>query len=148
MTLAVVVALAVVIVGIMFLRDSNNGVAVPSVTGMSLVKAENAVTGAGLRVGKVIYTPSASVPKTDVISTNPSHGTQVSKGSAVNLVVSTGRVPDAGHPHKGHDHSASPTPAPETSSASTGSRSPPPTPASPGPSPSTSCVVNILGICV
>jgi serine/threonine-protein kinase len=139
-TLAVViVVLAVAILSIKFLTGSNNGVGVPSVTGMSLVKAENAITGAGLRVGKVSYTPSASVAKNDVISTNPSYGTQVSKGSAVNLVVSKGLVPAASHPRRRHTQPASPAPT---------TRSPAPSPTLPSPSPSTSCVVNILGICV
>jgi eukaryotic-like serine/threonine-protein kinase len=156
-TLAVViVVLAVAILSIKFLAGSNNGVGVPSVTGMSLVKAEDAITGAGLRVGKVSYTPSVSVAKNDVISTNPSYGTQVSKGSAVNLVVSEGLVPVASHPRSRHSHSASPAPVAShprsrhTQSASPAptTTSPGPSPALPSPSPSTSCVVNVLGICV
>jgi serine/threonine-protein kinase len=143
-TLAVVIVLlAVAILGIKLVTGSNNGVGVPTVTGMSLVKAENAITGAGLRIGKVSYTSSASVAKNDVISTSPSRGTQVSKGSAVNLAASTGPAPVASHPRSRHSHSASPTP---TTSSSPGTSSPSPSPRL--TSPSTSCVVNILGICV
>jgi serine/threonine protein kinase len=156
-TLAIViVVLAVAILSIKFLTDSNNGVGVPSVTGMSLVKAENAITGAGLRVGKVSYAPSGSVAKNDVISTNPAYGTQVSKDSAVNLVVSKGLVPAINHPRSRHTQSASPAPVashprtrhtqPASPAPTTGS--PAPSPTRPGPSPSTSCVVNVLGICV
>jgi serine/threonine protein kinase len=151
-TLAVViVVLAVAILGIKFLTGSNNGAGVPSVTGMSLVKAENAITGAGLRAGQVSYAPSASVAKNDVISTNPSSGKQMSKGSAVNLVVSKGLASAASHPRSRHSPSASPAPtrrppAPASPAPTTRSPAPSPTPPSPGPSPS--CVVNILGICV
>jgi eukaryotic-like serine/threonine-protein kinase len=147
-TLAVVIVLlAMAILGIKFVTGSNNRVGVPTVTGMSLVKAENAITGAGLRIGKVSYTPSASVAKNDVISTNPSHGTQISKGSAVNLAVSKGPAPVASHTHSRHSHSASPAPT-APSSPGTSSPSPSPSPTLPSPSPSTSCAVNILGICV
>jgi serine/threonine protein kinase len=147
-TLAVViVVLAPAILGIKFLTGSNSGVGVPSVTGMSLVRAENAIAGAGLRLGKVSYSPSASVAKNDVISTNPSSGTQVSKRSAVKLVVSKGLGPVASHPRSQHSHSARPTP---TAPSSPGKSSPSPSPTlpSPSPSPRTSCVVDILGICV
>jgi hypothetical protein len=139
-TLAVViVVLAVAALSIKFLTGSNSAVGVPSVTGMSLVEAENAITGAGLRAGQVSYTPSASVAKNDVISTNPPHGTQVSKGSAVNLLVSKELVPATGHPRGRHSQSASPAPA---------TRPPAPSPTPPSPSPSPTCVVNILGYCV
>jgi eukaryotic-like serine/threonine-protein kinase len=145
-TLAVaIVLLAAAILGIKLATGSNNGVGVPTVTGMSLVKAENAITGAGLRIGKVSYTSSASVAKNDVISTNPSRGTRVSKGSAVNLAISKGPV--GSHPRSRHNHSASPTPT-APSSPGTSSPSPSPSPTLTSPSPSTSCVVNILGICV
>jgi serine/threonine protein kinase len=151
-TLAVfIVVLGVAILSIKLLTGSNNGVGVPSVTGMSLVKAENAITGAGLRAGKVSYTPSASVAKNDVISTNPSSGTQISKGSAVNLIASKGLVPVASHPRSRHSQSARPAPttrSPARASPAPTTRSPAPSPTRPSPSPSASCVVNILGICV
>ena len=153
-TLAVV-ALAAAILGITLLTGSNNGVGVPRVTGMSLVKAENAITGAGLRAGQVSYRPSASVAKNKVISTNPPYGTRVSRGSAVNLVVSKGLVPVAGHSGSRPSRSAKPAPtarsSPGTSlpgTSSPGTSPPAPSPARPGPSPSPSCIVNVLGICV
>jgi serine/threonine protein kinase len=151
---AAIILLAVAIVGIKLLTGSSNGVGVPSVTGMSLVKADDTITGVGLRAGKVSYSSSALVAKNHVISTNPSSGTEVSKGSAVNLVVSKGLTPVASHRQGRHTPAASQTPtAPPSqgrSSSATSSPSPSPlpsaTPAS--PSPSTSCVVNILGLCV
>jgi serine/threonine protein kinase len=152
---AAIILLAAAIVGITLRTGSSNREGVPNVTGMSLIKAEHAVTGARLRVGKVSYSSSASVAKDHVISTNPSSGTAVSKGSAVNLVVSKGLTPVASHRQGRHSHAASQTPTappPQGRSSSATSApntsSPPPSPTPAGPSPSTSCVVNILGLCV
>ena len=155
-TLAVaIILLAATVVGIKLLTGSSNAARVPNVTGMSLRNAENAVTGARLRVGTVSHLSSASVAKNHVISTNPSSGAQLAKGSAVNLVVSKGLAPVTSHRQGEHSPAATQTPtAPpsqRTSSPSTSSpavRSPSPSPTPTGPSPSTSCVVNILGLCV
>jgi serine/threonine protein kinase len=152
-----IILLAGVILGITLLTGSRNGEGVPNVTGMSLVKADDAITSARLRVGKVSYSSSASVAKNHVISTSPSSGAEVSKGSAVNLVVSTGLTPVASHRQGRHTPAASQTPtAPPsqagsssaTSSPTTSSPPPSPSPTPAGPSPSTSCVVNLLGLCV
>jgi len=147
---AVVVMLATAILGVGFLTTSKSGVGVPSVTGMSLVKAEKTIKAAGLRVGRVSYSRSASVTRTDVISTKPSHGMQAPKGSAVDLVVSTGPGPAASDRHARHRHSPSPTPTARSSPGrrSPAAGSPSSAPSPPRPSPSASCVVNILGICV
>jgi serine/threonine protein kinase len=154
---AAIILLAAAVVGIKLLTGSDNGTGVPNVTGMSLIKAENAVTGARLRVGKVSYSSSASVAKNHVISTNPSSGTELAKGSAVNLVVSTGLTPVASHRQGRHSPAASQTPTAQPprsrsssgiSSPATSSPSPSPSPTPAGPSPSASCVVNILGLCV
>ena len=156
-TLAVV-TVALAILGVTFVPGSTSDVGVPSVVGMSLTRAENAISGAGLRVGRVSYTPSASVVKNDVISTYPSHGTRVSKGSAVSLVVSRGPLRGPSHirSRRGHSHLANPTPtapsSPGTSSQATGSSPAAATRPSqrpnPSASPSPTCVVNLLGICV
>ena len=151
---AAVILLAVAIVGVKLLTGSSNGVGVPNVTGMSLVKADDAITGARLRVGRVSYSSSASVAKNRVISTSPSSGTEVSKGSAVSLVVSTGLTPFASHrqgrhsPAPSQTPTAPPSPGRSSSASSSPSPSPLPSPTPAGPSPSTSCVVNILGLCV
>jgi eukaryotic-like serine/threonine-protein kinase len=92
-----------------------------------------------------LYSTGCSVAKNDAISTNPSHGTRVSKGSAVNLAISKG--PAASHPRSRQSQSASPTPT-APSSPGTRTSSPSPSPTRTRPSPSTSCVVNILGNCV
>jgi MYXO-CTERM domain-containing protein len=51
------------------------------------------LTGAGLSLGAITQTSSATVPSGNVISQNPAAGTSVTAGSAVALVVSTGPAP-------------------------------------------------------
>jgi len=65
-------------------------IAVPNVVGDTQAAATTAITGAELVVGTVTTASSATVASGSVISENPSAGTNVSSGSAVNLVVSTG----------------------------------------------------------
>jgi hypothetical protein len=65
-------------------------VAVPNVVGDTQSAATTAIQNAGLAVGTVTMMSSGTVASGDVISENPAAGTQVSNGSAVNLVVSTG----------------------------------------------------------
>jgi hypothetical protein len=69
---------------------SQTPVAVPSVVGETQAAATSAITGAGLVLGTVTTQSSSTVPSGSVISESPAAGTQVSTGSAVNLVVSSG----------------------------------------------------------
>ncbi|MCA1903194.1 MAG: PASTA domain-containing protein, partial [Candidatus Hydrogenedens sp.] len=66
---------------------------VPDVVGLSQSSAESAITGAGLTVGTVTQQCSDTVPAGNVISQTPTAGTQVSPGTTVDLVVSTGLCP-------------------------------------------------------
>jgi beta-lactam-binding protein with PASTA domain len=68
-------------------------VTVPNVVGLKQAAASSAITGAGLVVGTVTTQSSASVPAGEVVSETPIAGTSVTKGSAVNLVVSSGPQP-------------------------------------------------------
>ncbi len=68
-------------------------VAVPSVVGMAQAAAATALTGAGLTVGSVTESFSATVPADQVISQTPAAGALVAPGSAVGLVVSKGPEP-------------------------------------------------------
>jgi len=63
---------------------------VPNVVGMSQNDAQNAITSAQLAVGIVEATISATVSAGKVISQNPKAKTAVPKGSAVNLILSSG----------------------------------------------------------
>jgi len=71
---------------------------VPDVTGLSQTQAQNTITGAGLTVGNITQQSDNSVPADDVISQNPMAGSDVSPGTAIDLVVSSGpamvAVPD------------------------------------------------------
>ncbi|MGI5269824.1 protein kinase domain-containing protein [Nonomuraea sp. CA-218870] len=62
------------------------GVKVPAVAGTRREEAEGAVTGAGLKLGKV-STRCAAEPDGQVLSTDPKAGARVSGGTAVSLVV-------------------------------------------------------------
>ena len=70
-------------------------VTTPDVVGKSQAAASSAIAAAGLVVGTVTTAPSASAAGT-VLSEDPAAGTQAVVGSAVNLVVSSGKlvVPD------------------------------------------------------
>jgi hypothetical protein len=65
-------------------------VAVPNVTGMTQAAAVAPITNAGLVLGTVSTASSQSVPAGSVIDQTPESPTQVSIGSTVSLLVSTG----------------------------------------------------------
>ncbi len=69
------------------------GVAVPNVVGLTQAAATTAITGAGLALGTVSTAPNSIVPSGSVTASNPAAGAQVSVGSAVRLLVSTGQAP-------------------------------------------------------
>lgn len=68
-------------------------VLVPDVTGMDKTTAENAIRAAGLVVGSVRAQSSDTVQEGFVISQSPAPDTKVDKGSAVDLVLSSGPSP-------------------------------------------------------
>jgi sugar lactone lactonase YvrE len=68
------------------------GVAVPNVVGLTQAAAATAITGAGLMLGTVSSASSGVVPQGSVAASNPAAGAQVSVGSAVRLLVSTGQA--------------------------------------------------------
>jgi len=82
------------------LGGGSSGNAVPQVNGLTLTKAEQQITAAGLKY-TVQKQPSATVPKNIVISTNPPNGNVVPAGSQVVLIVSSGpkmvTVPNVKH---------------------------------------------------
>ncbi len=63
---------------------------VPNVVGDTQAAAGTAITGAGLTVGTVTQSVSATIASGDIISQSPAAASSVAKGSAVALVVSTG----------------------------------------------------------
>lgn len=67
-------------------------VPVPSLRGRSLRDARFALERFGLKLGSVSYDTSDTFPENTIIYQSASADTRVSKGSAVNIVVSRGRV--------------------------------------------------------
>ena len=66
---------------------------VPNVVGSTQAAATAAINAAALVVGTVTQQSSSTVAAGNVISQTPAGGTQVSSGSAVNLVISSGPAP-------------------------------------------------------
>lgn len=66
-------------------------VTVPNVVGSSLSTAESDLEANDLVRGSVSYDDESDQPEGTVLSSDPEGGTRVSEGSAVNLVVSSGR---------------------------------------------------------
>ncbi len=65
-------------------------VSVPDLTSLTQADAQAALTAAGLRLGAVTSETSSSVPPGQVIRQDPLAGATVVKGSAVNIVLSSG----------------------------------------------------------
>ena len=63
---------------------------VPEVKLKSLTAAKSTLENAGLKAGSVSEVTSDSVPKGQVVSTDPAAGSSVDRGTTVNLVISTG----------------------------------------------------------
>src|SRR5438105_1957374 len=72
------------------LANYHTPLAVPNVVGQTQAAAASAITSAGLTRGAVAQQSSTTVASGSVISESPAAGTSVAKGSAVNLVVSSG----------------------------------------------------------
>jgi eukaryotic-like serine/threonine-protein kinase len=71
---------------------------VPTLLGDPVVQARRVLAKQGLKVGGILRESSAQIPAGDVIDTNPAAGQSVPTGSAVTLIVSSGKakvaVPD------------------------------------------------------
>ena len=73
-------------------------VSVPSVTDLPEAQAKEAITGAGLKIGRTQSETSDTVPAGQATRTDPGAGTSLGAGSAVTLFISSGKptvnVPD------------------------------------------------------
>jgi len=65
---------------------------VPKLTGTLETDANASLTAVGLTLGQIVQQNSADAPKGTIISSAPADFNQVPKGTAVDLVVSTGKV--------------------------------------------------------
>ena len=77
---------------ILYVSTGKTQAAVPNVSGMTEAEAQLALENAKLALGTITEGTSPSVPKGQVISTDPIAGTQVSQGTVVNLLISNGQV--------------------------------------------------------
>ncbi|HMH93519.1 MAG TPA: Stk1 family PASTA domain-containing Ser/Thr kinase [Streptosporangiaceae bacterium] len=75
-----------------FASSNGGSISVPAVTGLPANQAKAEIVKANLVVGTVTNRPSATVPSGNVISSNPSDGTNVKAHTSVNLVVSAGQA--------------------------------------------------------
>jgi serine/threonine-protein kinase len=91
------VIIAAIAVAATLLSSNGKTFYVPSVNGETLQQAEAQVTQAGLTY-KAVGQGSQTVPKNQVITTNPANGSSVPSGSSVTIYFSTGvgkvNVPD------------------------------------------------------
>lgn len=84
----------VLFAGIFFVYSNyfdTNKVSVPDLKNVSLDVAVSKIEKAGLTLGDVTEIASDSVSKNQVISSDPSSGKKVSKGTAINLKISSGK---------------------------------------------------------
>ena len=89
--IAAVAALAVIVIAVLIIILPKGDVSIPDVKGMTTSQARTALDKAKLDIGDQTKQSSDKFNKGEVISTNPSTGTSVKSGSAVDLVVSSGR---------------------------------------------------------
>lgn len=66
-------------------------ITIQDISNMSISQAKQTLQGQGLTVGDITYSYSDSVPKGQIIGTNPAAGTQVPKDSTVSIIVSKGQ---------------------------------------------------------
>jgi eukaryotic-like serine/threonine-protein kinase len=89
--LALLVVLVVVVYFVLTGLGYIGGFKMPTVRGKTVAAATSVLKGKGLDVtGKILRRASTVVTKTDVISTSPAGGSNVTKGTTVTLTVSTG----------------------------------------------------------
>ncbi|MFJ6085587.1 Stk1 family PASTA domain-containing Ser/Thr kinase [Streptomyces sp. NPDC092369] len=97
-TILLVVAGVLVLVGAILIGKwafggnsvGNDEVAVPNLVSLSQPDAEKQLTNSELKLGDVTKKPCADQAKGTVCSSSPASGTNIKKGTAVDLVVSTG----------------------------------------------------------
>ncbi|MHB0927548.1 MAG: Stk1 family PASTA domain-containing Ser/Thr kinase [Candidatus Nanopelagicales bacterium] len=90
------VAVVVVVLGAMlvllkiFTPAPSDQVAVPDLQGLTISQATKLLTNTGLLLGDQLPQASTDRPKDTIISQSPNRDVQVSKGSTVDIVISTG----------------------------------------------------------
>ena len=75
-----------------YVSQGKNTVTIPDLKGMSEQEAKDALTALGLTLGEITQVTSASVELGKVVDTNPLTGQTATAGTAVNLLISNGKV--------------------------------------------------------
>ena len=75
-----------------YVSQGKNTVTIPDLKGMTEQEAKDALTALGLTLGEITQVTSASVELGKVVDTNPLTGQTAPAGSAVNLLISNGKV--------------------------------------------------------
>lgn len=88
--LGAAVAFCVIMIILFFALGRKDMVDIPNLNKMTQTQARNSLTSSGLKVGKISYEYSDTVPKGEVIRTEPPIGSQIKDGQKVNLVISRG----------------------------------------------------------
>lgn len=88
--LGVAVAFCVIMIILFFALGRKDMVDIPNLNKMTQTQARNSLNSSGLKVGKISYEYSDTVPKGEVIRTEPPIGSQIKDGQKVNLVISRG----------------------------------------------------------
>src|SRR5215469_8486029 len=86
----VVVVLVAVIVLLKFVGSGGNGIPIPNVVGQTRTLAEQTIRSDGFKVGSEMAQASPTAPKDQVIGQSPVYGGNATRGSAINLVYSSG----------------------------------------------------------
>jgi eukaryotic-like serine/threonine-protein kinase len=92
--IAVVVLLIAAIGLIKFFNSSGGNIGVPNVVGDTVAQATAKIRAAGL-TSATTYKFDSTVPKNQVISTNPAYGNTEPKGTTVHILASEGTKPTA-----------------------------------------------------
>ena len=77
---------------IVYVSSGKNTVLVPTLANLTESEASAALAAAKLTLGTITQANSASVPAGQVIESDPALNTQIAEGTAVNLVISNGKV--------------------------------------------------------
>lgn len=88
--LGAIIAFCVIMVILFFALGRKDMVDIPNLNRMSQTQAKKSLQSSNLKIGKIIYEYSDSVPKGEVIRTDPPIGSQIKDGEKVNLVLSRG----------------------------------------------------------
>lgn len=88
--LGAAIAFCVIMVILFFALGRKDMVDIPNVNKISQSQAQKSLNSAGLKIGKISYEYSDTVPKGKVIRTEPPSGSQIKSGQKINLVISKG----------------------------------------------------------